>query len=64
MKRICRMSLKINYPNMISPVLPEARHGAEYHHKGIKRNPEFLRGQTNDAIASAVKLVTNITFSF
>jgi hypothetical protein len=28
------------------------------------RNPELLRGQTNDTIAGAVKRVTNITYFF
>ncbi len=31
-----RMVFKINYPFMISPVLPEAQLDADYQHKGIK----------------------------
>ncbi|MHB8580004.1 MAG: hypothetical protein ACYDA4_09090 [Ignavibacteriaceae bacterium] len=54
------MVIKIIYLIMISPVPSKARHIANYHHKGTKRNPEFLRGQTNDTIASAVKHVVKI----
>jgi len=38
------MVFKINYPFMISPVLPEARLDADYYHKGIKKKPRIASG--------------------